>query len=126
MDHVSAHAVRGGSDAAATAHLTTLRRSVQMLAERVDVLLRFLEATQAGDVPVDHPMLRSIAAVAARLPQGEEAELVHAFGVEKTDTVAVGYMCGLTKSTCAMNELVECFVKAGYQKSGGAGPRRRI
>lgn len=90
------------------------------------MLLNFLASTQTGEVPVDFEMLRKIKAVAARLPQVEEEPLVEAFGVEKTDTVTVAYMCGLTKSACAMNELVECFVKAGYQKNSAVGPRRRM
>jgi COP9 signalosome complex subunit 6 len=126
VDHVSRHAVPGGADGSATQHLSTLRRSVQMLNARVDVLLRFLAATQAGEVPVDRPLLRRVAAVCARLPSVETPEFAAAFCHEQTDAVAVTYLCGLTKSVCVMNELVDNFLRAGYEKSGAVGARRRI
>lgn len=126
VDHVSRHAVPGGADGSATQHLSTLRRSVQMLNARVDVLLRFLAATQKGEVPIDHPLLRRVAAVTARLPSVEAPEFIEAFGLEQTDATAVTYLCGLTKSVCVMNELVDNFLRAGYEKSSSVGPRRRM
>jgi COP9 signalosome complex subunit 6 len=126
VDHVSRHAVPGGVDGSATQHLSTLRRSVHVLNSRVDVLLRFLAATQSGEIAVDHPLLRRVAAVTARLPSVEAPEFIEAFCHEQTDAIAVTYLCGLTKSVCVMNELVDNFLRAGYEKSSAGGPRRRM
>jgi COP9 signalosome complex subunit 6 len=119
VDHVSRHAVPGGSEGFATQHLGNLRRSVQMLSTRVDLLVRFIDATAAGRIPVDHALLRKVSGVCSRLPTAETAELATAFMDEQHDAMVVTYLCGVTKSLCAMNDLVDNY--SLVFESGGKG-----
>jgi COP9 signalosome complex subunit 6 len=129
VDHVTRHAVPGGGSSSATQHLGSLRRSVRMLAARVDVLVRFLDASARGEIPKDHALLRNVASVCARLPAIETDEFARAFREEHHDSMVVSYLSGVTTSLCAMNELVDTFHFA-YDKSsgggGGGGARRRM
>lgn len=124
VDHITRHAVPGGSDGVATQHLSTLRQSVQMLSARIDVLLRFLDETTAGKLDVDHAVLRKVAGVCARMPAMETDDLLNAFDQEHYDSTVVNFLCGVTKSLCAMNGLVDSFHVA-YEKSSSAVSRRR-
>jgi COP9 signalosome complex subunit 6 len=139
VDHVSRHAVPGGGEGSATQHLVNLRRSIQMLSARIDVLVRYLDATVSGAVPVDHELLRKVSAVCGRLPTSETDEFATAFKDEQHDAMVVTYLCGVTKSLCAMNELVDNYSLAyadGSNQgevvggkggmSGGSGGRRRV
>jgi COP9 signalosome complex subunit 6 len=129
VDHVTRHAVPGGGSSSASQHLGSLRRSVRMLSARIDVLVRFLDASAKGDIPKDHTLLRNVAAVCARLPAIESEEFATAFKEEHHDSMVVSYLSGVTKSLCAMNELVDTF-QFVYDKPsggvGGGGVRRRM
>jgi COP9 signalosome complex subunit 6 len=129
VDHVTRHAVPGGGSSSASQHLGSLRRSVRMLSARIDVLVRFLDASAKGEIPKDHALLRNVAAVCARLPAIEAEEFATAFKEEHHDSMVVSYLSGITKSLCAMNELVDAF-QFVYDKPsggvGGGGARRRM
>lgn len=126
VDHVSRHAVPGGADGSATQHLASLRRSVRMLSARIEVMVQYLDATAAGTVSKDHALLRRVSAVCARLPSMESEQFASAFKGEHFDAMVVNYLCGLTKSICAMNELVETFHFAYDKSSTSGGARRRM
>ena len=51
-----------------TSHLAGLHGALKMLHSRVDVLLQYVAATQSGQLPVDHGLLRQIMVVVRQLP----------------------------------------------------------
>lgn len=126
VDHVTRHAVPGGGDAVSSTavHLATLRRSICMLKSRVDVLVRFLQATASGEIPKDHELLRKVFGVCARLPAMNSPQFSRAFQGEYHDSMVVSYLSGVTKSLCALNDLVAKFNFA-YERSSTSDVRRR-
>lgn len=126
VDHVTRHAISGGADAVSStvAHLAALRRSVVMLLSRVKVIVSFLNATASGEVAEDHELLRKVSAVCARLPAMNSTHLSQAFQGEYNDSMVVSYLGVVTKSLCAMNELVDKF-NIAYEKPANSETRRK-
>lgn len=126
VDHVTRHAVPGKGDAVSNtvAHLTALRRSIAMLQARVAVIGKFLAAAEEGGVPKDHAILRQIAGVCARLPAVSSPQLDKAFRGECDDSTVVGYLSGVTRTMCALNDLVAKFSFA-YDKPVSNDHRRK-
>lgn len=127
VDHVMRHAVPGGGDGTSSTalHLWTLRRSIKMLKNRIELLVAFLEATGRGEIEVDHVLLRKVAGVCARLPAMDCEEFSHAFADERHDSLIVTYLAGVTKSMCSLNEAVDCYNRTSEGSASTSGNRRR-
>lgn len=128
VDHVMRHAVPGGGDgtSSTTLHLGTLRRSIKMLKNRVELLAAFLEATASGKIEVNHALLQQVAGVCARLPALDCKEFSEAYADERNDSLLVTYLSGVTKSLCLMSEAVEMFNRFNDRGTpGGSASRRR-
>lgn len=127
VDHVMRHAVPGGGDgtSSTTMHLGTLRRSIKMLQNRIQVIVAFLEATATGKIETNHSLLRQVAGVCARLPALDCKEFSEAFADEKNDSMVVTYLSGVTKSLCALSEAVEMFNRYSDKSNVPGGGRRR-
>lgn len=126
VDHVTRHAVPGKGDAVSNTvvHLMALRRSIGMLQMRVKVIVAFLEQADNGNVRKDHAILRQIAGVVARLPAVGSPMMEAAFVGEVDDSTVVGYLAGVTRAMCALNELVSKFGFA-YDKPASGDHRRK-
>ncbi|CAN8065389.1 unnamed protein product [Agarophyton chilense] len=126
VDHVMRHAVPGGGDGASstTLHLNNLKRSVNMLERRINVIVAFLEATAKGEIGLNHALLRRIGGVCARLPALDCAEFSAAFADEKNDSMVVAYLCGVTKSICSLNEAVDMFNRFNERIAPSSSGRR--
>lgn len=127
VDHVMRHAVPGGGDGTSSTalHLWTLRRSIKMLKNRMELLVAFLEATASGSIEVDHALLRRVAGVCARLPAMDCKEFSEAFADERQDSLVVTYLAGVTKSLCSMNEAVDMFNRSSERGAAAGTSKRR-
>lgn len=127
VDHVMRHAIPGGEDGTSSTalHLWTLRRSIKMLKNRMELLVSFLEATANGAIEIDHSLLRRVAGVCARLPAMDCKEFSEAFADERHDSLIVTYLAGVTKAMCSMNEAVDMFNRATERLLPGSSNRRR-
>ena len=130
VDHVMRHAIPGGGDgtSSTTVHLGTLRRSILMLKNRLQLILAFLEATAEGKIEMDHALLRQVSSVCARLPALDSKEFSDAFAEEKNDSLVVTYLSGVTKSLCSMHDAVEMFSRFSDKAvpMGSTGRRRAV
>lgn len=126
VDHVMRHAVRGGdhSTSSTALHLNNMRGSIKMLHNRLQLIVTFLEATAKGDIPIDHDLLRKVSAVCGRLPALDCQAFSDAFATEKSDSLVVSYLSGLTKMVCTLNDTID---KIGRLNIGvpAVGPARR-
>lgn len=127
VDHIMRHAVPGGGGGTSSTalHLWTLRRSVKMLNNRIELLVSFLEAMANGQIEVDHSLLRSISGVCARLPAMDCKGFSDAYADERHDSLVVTYLTGVTKSLCSMNEAIDMFNRSTERSNSGGGNRRR-
>lgn len=96
------------------------KEATAMLMERIDTLIAVLRATQAGEVPTDHEMLRKISAICAQLPTTRSEAFESAFLSEFNDSMLVTYLSTMTKSAHQLSELLSK-VQAGYPRGRDRG-----
>ena len=82
---------------------------MSMLAERIDVITRYLNAVNSGAVPVDHEILRHIKSLAARLPAMNTPKFADESMRDFNNTVLVAYLGCITKGIGMVNDVVEKF-----------------
>lgn len=109
VDHI-AHILPTGDSNAGSAysqHLGTQYTAVTMLAERIDVITRYLDAVAKGSVPADHEILRQIKSLTARLPALDTAKFNDESLRDFNSTLLVAYLGSITKGTGMVNDLVD-------------------
>lgn len=121
VDHVMRHAVPDGTDGTSgtALHLWTLRRSIRMLKEKIELILLFLDDVMKQNVKHDHNLLRKISGICTRLYGLDSQEFSEAFADERHDSLIVTYLGGLTKSLCSMNDVLERYTKANERTFPG-------
>ena len=111
VDHI-AHILPTGdsnSGSAFSQHLGTQYTAMSMLAERIDVITRYLNAVNSGAVPVDHEILRHIKSLAARLPAMNTPKFADESMRDFNNTMLVAYLGCITKGIGMVNDVVEKF-----------------
>ncbi|KAF8514501.1 maintenance of mitochondrial structure and function-domain-containing protein [Gautieria morchelliformis] len=109
---------RGGEGGSSLlSHLQTQRAAIKMLHDRIQVLVSYVTSvisdvyspyrTLEGKAPNDHATLRSLSALLASLPASEQPEFREEFDTEYADVQLTAYLAALTKSTNALNDLVD-------------------
>ncbi|KIJ68635.1 hypothetical protein HYDPIDRAFT_82481 [Hydnomerulius pinastri MD-312] len=121
----------GGGSTSLESHLQTQRAAVKMLHERILVLVQYVTNVIAGQVPMDHTTLRSLSALVASLPASENKGFREEFDTEYEDVQLTAFLSVLTKSTNALNDLVDKhLVMSGNARDeramGPGGQRRRM
>ncbi|EPQ60992.1 hypothetical protein GLOTRDRAFT_69108 [Gloeophyllum trabeum ATCC 11539] len=121
---------RGGEGGTSVeSHLQTQRAAVQMLHDRILVLVQYVTSVLAGQAPKDYIALRSLSALIASLPASESPAFREEFDTEYADVQLTAYLSTLTKSANILNELVDkhLLVASGGRDDarGQGGPRRR-
>ncbi|KAF8528077.1 COP9 signalosome subunit 6 [Hysterangium stoloniferum] len=119
---------RGGEGGSSLlSHMQTQRAAVSMLHDRIQVLVAYVTSVIAGNMPKDHSTLRSIAALLASLPAADQPEFRQEFDTEYADVQMTAYLASLTKSTNALNDVVDKHVllTSSTRDSGGVGPSGR-
>eukprot|EP01123_Difflugia_compressa_P013173 TRINITY_DN5961_c0_g1_i1.p1 TRINITY_DN5961_c0_g1~~TRINITY_DN5961_c0_g1_i1.p1 ORF type:complete len:291 (-),score=40.48 TRINITY_DN5961_c0_g1_i1:152-1024(-) len=107
IDHVAN--VSTGGRSLLTSHLSTLQSAVKMLNTRVKIITRFVQDTNAGKIPRDEGLLRSINALCHLLPAIDIDKLQEDFLTEYNDALLVTYLATITKTSNAINEMIEKF-----------------
>lgn len=119
---------RGGEGGSSLlSYLQTQRAAVKMLHDRIQILISYVSSVIAGSAPKDHAALRSLSALLASLPAIDHPEFREEFNAEYADVQMTAYLASLTKSTLALNELVDKLVVMTSQRDGpmSMGGRRR-
>ena len=109
VDHI-AHILPTGdsnSGSAFSQHLSTQHTAMSMLAERIDVITRYLAAVSAGAVEPDHEILRNIKSLAARLPALDTPKFADESMRDFNNTLLVAYLGCITKGTGMVNDVVD-------------------
>jgi len=109
VDHI-AHILPTGDSHAGSAfaqHLGTQYTAMSMLAERIEVISRYLTAVSAGQVPGDHAILRDIKSLAARLPALDTAKFGDESMRDFNNTLLVAYLGSITKGIGMVNDVVD-------------------
>jgi len=107
VDHLQN--VSAGGRSLLTSHLSTLHSAIKMLNLRIKVLLQFAKASQTGQVPRDEGILRQINALVQQLPAIDTDKFKEDFLTEYNDALLVTYLASITKTSHAVNEMIEKF-----------------
>ncbi|KIJ38418.1 hypothetical protein M422DRAFT_210832 [Sphaerobolus stellatus SS14] len=120
---------RGGEGGSTVlSQLQTQRAAVKMLHDRIQLLVSYVASIIQEKQPKDHAALRSLSALLASLPASDRPEFREEFDTEYADVQITAYLASLTKSTHALNELVDKFVTMTSNREpvgGGMSMRRR-
>ncbi|KAF8591963.1 hypothetical protein K439DRAFT_1325671 [Ramaria rubella] len=120
---------RGGEGGSSLlSHLQTQRAAVKMLHDRIQVLVSYITSVITGMAPKDHATLRSLSALLASLPAADQPAFREEFDTEYADVQMTAYLAALTKSTHALNDLVDKHVlmtSSMRDHIGAMGGRRR-
>ena len=109
VDHI-AHILptgEGNSGSAFSQQLGTQYTAMSMLAERIDVITRYLDAVAQGTVPGDHEILRHIKSLCDRLPALDTAKFQEESLKDSNNTMLVAYLGAITKGTGMVNDVVD-------------------
>lgn len=92
-----------------TSHLSTLQSAIKMLNLRVKIITRFVKESKDGTIPRDEGLLRSVNALCHLLPTIDTDKFKEDFLMEYNDALLVTYLATITKTTNAINEMIDKF-----------------
>jgi len=101
--------VSTGGRSMLTSHLSTLQSAIKMLNLRVKIITRFVQDTKNGTIPRDEGLLRSVNALCHLLPTIDTDKFKEDFLTEYNDALLVTYLATITKTTNAINEMIDKF-----------------
>jgi len=109
VDHVAN--VSAGGRSLLTSHLSTIHSAIKMLNVRIIIINQFLRDTRAGKFGpnIDHGLLREINALTRELPAIDTEKFKEDFLTEYNDALLVTYLATITKTSNAINEMIEKF-----------------
>eukprot|EP00753_Platysulcus_tardus_P005557 PLAT13466.1.p1 GENE.PLAT13466.1~~PLAT13466.1.p1 ORF type:complete len:307 (+),score=125.52 PLAT13466.1:531-1451(+) len=108
VDHVAKTAPSGGgAGALVRSHMGSVENSVKMLAERVRVLRDVLAAMKAGELPMDHKLLRAIGGLVSKLPTADGDRFRTDFMSEHNDTLLIALLASMAKGALSVHDLVD-------------------
>jgi len=107
VDHVAN--VSTGGRSMLSSHLSTLHSAIKMLNVRIKIITRFVSETKAGTIPRDEGLLRSINALCHLLPAIDTDKFKEDFLTEYNDALLVTYLATVTKTSNAINEMIDKF-----------------
>ena len=112
---------KAGSDISSLVpHFATLSNAIDMLNQRIQVLVNYLEQVKAGKIPVNHRMLRQVNSLVHRLPAVDSPQFTNDYINELNETLMITYMATMTKGTNQLNDVVDKF-NTTYEKRGRRG-----
>jgi len=101
-------------------HFATLSNAVEMLNNRIQILIQYLEHVKAGKIPVNHKLMRQINSLIHRLPAVDSPKFTNEYINELNETLMIAYMAVMTKGTNQLNDVVDKF-NTTYEKRGRRG-----
>jgi COP9 signalosome complex subunit 6 len=110
VDHIAHVSPVGNSSGSMLAsHLGGMYDAIKMLHLRIKIFLRFIEATESGEIPMDHDILRQLASLVQLLPCLNSPQFKESFLREYNDTLLVTYLATITKGMNLINDVIDKF-----------------
>ncbi|KAB7496387.1 COP9 signalosome complex subunit 6 [Armadillidium nasatum] len=83
--------------------------AIKMLASRVHLIEEYVRATQKGEVPFNHEIIRQINALSHRLPVLSSPKFREEFYNQNNDVALMAYLGAITKCCNTMNKFINRF-----------------
>lgn len=105
-----------------TQQMSSMRSSLDMLLQRVKIIISYLQAVSSGELPFSHSIQREISCLCGMLPVLQDPQFQQTFMKEKNDALLIGYMATITKSCAASQKMLEKVAAVAGDR--GSGPYR--
>ncbi|KAJ8337815.1 hypothetical protein SKAU_G00367810 [Synaphobranchus kaupii] len=110
VDHVARMTATGtGENSTVAEHLIAQHSAIKMLHSRVKVILEYVKAVEAGEVPFNHEILREANALCHRLPVLSTLKFKTDFYDQCNDVGLMAYLGTITKTCNSMNQFINKF-----------------
>ncbi|KPP75853.1 COP9 signalosome complex subunit 6-like [Scleropages formosus] len=110
VDHVARMTSTGtGENSTVAEHLIAQHSAIKMLHSRVKVILEYVKAVEAGEVPFNHEILREANALCHRLPVLSTLKFKTDFYDQCNDVGLMAYLGTITKTCNSMNQFINKF-----------------
>uniref|UniRef100_A0A8C7DMN1 COP9 signalosome complex subunit 6 n=1 Tax=Oncorhynchus kisutch TaxID=8019 RepID=A0A8C7DMN1_ONCKI len=110
VDHVARMTATGtGENSTVAEHLIAQHSAIKMLHSRVKVILEYVKAVEAGEVPLNHEILREANALCHRLPVLSTIKFKTDFYDQCNDVGLMAYLGTITKTCNSMNQFINKF-----------------
>ncbi|XP_062521830.1 COP9 signalosome complex subunit 6-like [Corticium candelabrum] len=107
VDHIARLTSSGTSEQSSVAEQLSVQHSaVKMLHTRVRLILDYVQAVQAGELPRNHAILREINSLCHRLPAIDTAFFKEDFFTQCNDIMLMSYLASMTKGCDIMNTFI--------------------
>jgi len=116
VDHVAHTTTTGNAEGSQLpTQLAGMQNAIKMLNMRLKIIKNYLEATQKGELPKDHALLRQTRGIIDLIPAIDTPKFKEEFLNEYNDALLVTYLSSITKGANIMNDLVERY-NVAYDK----------
>ncbi|XP_032074561.1 COP9 signalosome complex subunit 6 [Thamnophis elegans] len=110
VDHVARMTATGsGENSTVAEHLIAQHSAIKMLHSRVKLILEYVKASEAGEVPFNHEILREAYALCHCLPVLSTDKFKTDFYDQCNDVGLMTYLGTITKTCNSMNQFVNKF-----------------
>ncbi|XP_063044958.1 COP9 signalosome complex subunit 6-like isoform X2 [Engraulis encrasicolus] len=109
VDHVARMTATGTGENSTAEHLVAQHSAIKMLHSRVRVILDYVRAVEAGEVPRNGEILRDAKALCHRLPVLNTLKFKTDFYDQCNDVGLMAYLGTITKSCNSMNQFINKF-----------------
>lgn len=110
VDHVARMASSESTEnSTVSEHLTAQHSAIKMLHGRVKLLLEYIKATESGQVPKNHEILREAHSLCHRLPVMNTSRFKEEFYNQCNDVSLMTYLGSITKGCDTINQFVNKF-----------------
>ncbi|XP_072035041.1 COP9 signalosome complex subunit 6-like [Amphiura filiformis] len=110
VDHVARVSTSETTESSTVAeHLTAQHNAIKMLHSRVRLILDYIKAVQAGEVPHNHEVLREAYSLSHRLPVLNSERFTEDFYNQCNDVSLMAYLGTITKGCNTINQFVNKF-----------------
>jgi len=88
-------------------HYAKLKKAIEILKSKVDILRQYVEAVKSGKVERDEGILRTIKGLTHRFPSIESPTFTEEYNNELNEVLMITQLAAITKGTKNLNELIE-------------------
>jgi COP9 signalosome complex subunit 6 len=132
LDHVARITGSGGgiadeddAQSKVADHVIVQHSAIKMLASRVRIILDYVRAVDAGEMPHNHEIMREAKALSSRLPVLEAERFKPEFYTQCNDAALLTYLGVIMKSCNNLNQFINKFGVL-YQRPGGSRRMRGL
>lgn len=110
VDHVARLSSAGTSDISQVSEYIQVQKSaVKMLYSRVKIIMQYVKAVKAGEIPVEQEIMRECLSLCQRLPVLNTETFKEHFYDQCNDVSLMAYLAAITKGCNISNELIAKF-----------------